>query len=157
MTRLLLILCLALPRFAVAEFEAIVVGVYDGETLELAVEGRHLKLRLLGIDAPEAGQPHAARSRNSLAELCESKTVRVDEVGVDERTRVFGRVECGGMDASEEQVRRGMAWVYRNLPGSNGLYIVQAAARADRRGLWSDDRPVPPWEWHARAGRRTVQ
>jgi endonuclease YncB( thermonuclease family) len=45
-----------------------VVSVHDGDTLTLRTDdGRTLKVRLQGIDAPELGQPFGKRSRDELA------------------------------------------------------------------------------------------
>jgi len=41
-----------------------------------------------------------------------------------------------------------MAWVYtRYAAKGSSLQAIQAKAMDDRRGLWSDDHPVPPWDW----------
>jgi endonuclease YncB( thermonuclease family) len=59
-----------------------------------------------------------------------------------------GRIECDGVDANSEQVRRGMAWVYlRYAPRNSPLYGFEGEARGTRRGLWADPQPVAPWEW----------
>jgi len=44
-------------------------------------------------------------------------------------------------------VRQGMAWVYRQYSRDPALLTIEAEAKADRRGLWQDRHPVPPWEW----------
>ncbi len=40
-----------------------------------------------------------------------------------------------------------MARVYDRYVTDKSLYAVQEEAKAERRGLWHDDKPVPPWEW----------
>lgn len=40
-----------------------------------------------------------------------------------------------------------MAWVYDRYATDKRLYPIQAEAQADRRGLWADPAPVPPWAW----------
>lgn len=44
-----------------------VVRVVDGDTLDLAVRGHPVRIRLLGIDAPERGQPGWTTARDRLA------------------------------------------------------------------------------------------
>ena len=51
------------------------------------------------------------------------------------------------IDANAEQVRRGLAWVYDRYVTDPDLYPLQDAARTERRGLWADSAPTPPWEW----------
>ena len=54
---------------------------------------------------------------------------------------------AASFDANAEHVRRGMAWVYDRHITDKSLYAVQEEAKAERRGLWHDDKPMPPWEW----------
>ncbi len=125
-----------------------VVSVHDGDTLTLLVDRRQVKVRLAEIDAPELGQPFGTRSRQSLGDLCARKPAVVDDRGLDRYGRTLGRVRCAGVDANAEQVRRGWAWVFvRYAPKNSPLYSVEAEARAEKRGLWADPEPVPPWEW----------
>jgi endonuclease YncB( thermonuclease family) len=39
-----------------------------------------------------------------------------------------------------------MASVYDRYVTDKTLYAAQAEAKAERPGLWHDDKPVPPWE-----------
>jgi endonuclease YncB( thermonuclease family) len=129
-----------------------VVSVHDGDTLTVLVSREQIKVRLLDIDAPERRQPFGTRSRQSLADLCAGRDARIAEQGKDRYGRTLGRVNCAGLDANGEQVRRGMAWVFeRYAPKHSPLYAVQAEARAAKRGLWQDAKPVPPWEWRRNA------
>ncbi len=89
----------------------------------------------------------SARARQSLAELCFKRPVKLKTVDVDRYGRTVARVYCDGVDANAEQVRRGMAWVYVRYARDPALRSLEAEARRARRGLWSDSLPVPPWEW----------
>jgi endonuclease YncB( thermonuclease family) len=51
-----------------------VVGIRDGDTLTILVSKRQIRVRLSDIDAPERKQPFGTRSRQSLSEICGSKT-----------------------------------------------------------------------------------
>jgi len=124
-----------------------VTGIADGDTLTVLVDRKQIKVRLLEIDAPESKQPFGTRSRQSLGEMCAGKTATVKWTKKDNRGRILGRVYCGGIDTSAEQVRRGMAWVFDRYVTDRSLYEVQSAAKVARLGLWSDAAPVPPWEW----------
>jgi micrococcal nuclease len=70
----------------------------------------------------------------------------------------YGRLVCmvfvDGTDAGLELIREGFAWAYsKYLPEASvetqqSYTAGQAAARAARIGLWSDNNePVPPWEF----------
>ena len=155
-------LALALAGAANAQIVGEVIGVPDGDTLLVRIDRHVLNVDLRSIDAPEVGQPYGADARDSLAALCDAQTIALDELGIDRGRRVFGEVHCGGLDAGEEQVRRGMAWAKpraadarlreqqaKDRAANPLLRDLQAKARADQRGLWSEPAPIPPWEWSA--------
>jgi endonuclease YncB( thermonuclease family) len=107
-----------------------VVAIADGDTLTvLDARKRQHKIRLDGIDAPERRQAFGKRSRQSLAELCSGKAAIVQDQGKDRYRRTIGRVTCAGVDANAEQVRRGMAWVYKR-------YVHAGLRRASNPFYW---------------------
>jgi endonuclease YncB( thermonuclease family) len=151
LVRILVALALA-PAFSVsaawADFTGKVVAVADGDTLTVLVDRRQVKVHLAEIDAPELKQPFGQRSRQSLADLCLGKDALVREAGRDRSGRTNGRVNCSGIDANAEQVRRGMAWVYkRHNESTSPLYFLEDAAQRAHEGLWVANSPVPPWIW----------
>jgi endonuclease YncB( thermonuclease family) len=127
-----------------------VVKVADGDTLTVLVNKRQVRVRLDSIDAPEHGQALGKRSQQSLAQLCAAKQAWIEDRGKDRYGRTIGRVTCDGADANSEQVRRGMAWVFvRYAPKGSPLYGLEAAAKVQRLGLWSEPHPIAPWKWRA--------
>ena len=66
---LLTVLCSALPGTALAELSGRVVAVHDGDSLTLEVQGRKVRVRLDGIDAPEPGQRFGKSATRSLANI----------------------------------------------------------------------------------------
>ena len=142
------VLALVLSSAARAQLVGVVVGVTDGDTLSVRIDEQVLNVDLRRVDAPEVGQPFGAEARDSLAALCEAKTITLEELGVDRKRRVFGEIDCEGVDAGEEQVKRGLAWT-KPREADTALRELQAKARAQSKGLWSEASPVPPWEWSA--------
>ena len=131
-----------------AEFGGRVVGISDGDTLTVQTDdGQRVRVRLAKIDAPEHDQPYGMASTRSLAALALNRTVRVRKVAEDDYGRMVGEVVADGRDLDAEQVRRGMAWVYRRYSQSRRLYALEAEAKQARRGLWADSNPIPPWDW----------
>lgn len=130
-----------------------IVRVADGDTVTAMKDGAEVKIRLVEIDAPEKAQAYGAASTQSLTELCLNKVANLEEQGKDRYGRTLARVHCDGIDANAEQVRLGMAWVYRRYTSKDSpLYAVEDEAKAARRGLWADAEPVPPWEWRKPLG-----
>jgi hypothetical protein len=45
-------------------------------------------------------------------------------------------------------VRGGLAWWYRKYaPGNVAFEKLEAEAKGDKRGLWADPNPIPPWDY----------
>ena len=150
---LLLTLVLAASGACGETLRGQVVRISDGDTLTLLIDRKQIKVRLTEIDAPEMKQAFGSRSRQSLGELCGRHAATVRTSGRDRYGRVLGRVECGGVDANAEQVRRGMAWVYDRYVTDRSLYALQDEARAAHAGLWADAAPTAPWAWRAKNKR----
>ena len=131
-----------------------VVGVSDGDTVTvLTAENRQFKIRLSGIDAPEKKQPFGTHAKETLARQLFGQAVVVEWSKTDRYGRIVGKIEVDGVDANLEQVREGSAWVYtqylRELPVEDRKLYLEAErlAKAERRGLWHDEQPEPPWQW----------
>jgi len=125
-----------------------VVRVSDGDTFTgLNAENRQVKVRLHGIDAPEAKQPFGTVARKALADLIAEKTVSVEEVDRDRYGRAVGRVPIGGTLVNAEMVRAGLAWRYVTYDKRNEFGGLEDETRRQRRGLWADAHPIAPWEW----------
>ena len=127
---------------------ALVVAISDGDTLTVRPDGgEQLKVRIAEIDAPESRQPFGAASKRSLSDLCFKVRAEIRPQKTDRYGRTVARVTCRGEDASAHQVRTGMAWVFERYATDRSLFRLQDDAKAAGRGLWSDRKPVPPWEW----------
>lgn len=133
--------------FASPVFAHKVIGIADGDTLTLLVDNKPLKVRLANIDAPEKAQPFGNRSRQSLAELCFGEDATYETQDIDRYGRSVAVVTCGDVEVNKTQVERGMAWVYSKYNKDPALPDLQDKAREERRGIWSDHSPIPPWEF----------
>lgn len=138
-----------------------VVGLSDGDTIKVLDRGTTYKIRLMGIDAPERGQPFSKRSTQHLSSLVFRKKVEVHWEKKDFYQRILGKVmvedpsceRCPLIDVNLRQVEAGLAWWYRQYakeqtPKDRALYErAELASREAKLGLWVDPEPVPPWEW----------
>ncbi|HEX7811467.1 MAG TPA: thermonuclease family protein [Burkholderiales bacterium] len=137
-----------------AQLQGRVVGVSDGDTITLLTrEQRQFKIRLSGIDAPEKKQAFGAFAKESLSRQVFGRPVVVEWSKIDRYGRIVGKIEIGGTDVNLEQVREGSAWVYlqylKELPEADRKRYLAAEQQAkdERRGLWRDRDPEPPWQW----------
>lgn len=125
-----------------------VVGVADGDTVTLLTDkNEQVKIRLASIDAPEKAQAFGMASKKSLSDLCFDKPAVVETRGKDKYGRTIGYLSCDGINADAEQIMNGMAWVYRKYSNDEELIKLEDDAKANSAGLWSEESPVPPWEF----------
>jgi endonuclease YncB( thermonuclease family) len=129
------------------ELICLIIAISDGDTIKARCAEETIKIRLAEIDAPEKRQPFGQRSKQSLSDLCYLRQAKITPQTTDRYGRTVAHVACDGTNASTEQVRRGMAWVYRKYSNSPALLNIEAEAKAGGVGLWVDPEPVPPWEW----------
>ena len=146
-----------LASYARADFTGEVVGVIDGDTIDVLHNGRSERIRLHGIDAPEKSQPFGRRSKQAASELSFGEDVTVLEHGRDKYGRTLGEVILpDDRSLNQEMVRSGHAWRYRRYSNDRELDRLESNARNSNRGLWQDDGAVPPWEYRKgkRAGKK---
>ena len=139
-----------------------VVRVIDGDTLVLLVDDEQVRVRLEGIDCPESAQPFGTKAKQALSDLVFGKNVRIKSSGEDRYGRTLGQVfvdvESAGattdvqaeIDVNQFLVAQGLAWHYKRYSDDKQLAQAEKASRREKRGLWADAKPVPPWEWRDR-------
>lgn len=131
-----------------------VASVPDGNTVVILDADEQIIVRIAYIDAPEKGQAFSAPSRQSLTKLCLGKDVIYRIVRSTNSGPALAAVSCDGVDVGRSQLERGMAWVDIRQKAQADLTALETGARQTRRGLWADEKPVPPWEYR-RPLRRT--
>lgn len=131
-----------------------VIKVADGDTITVLDDtNTQHKIRLSGIDAPEKRQAFGNVSRQSLAHMVADQSVVVEWVKVDRYGRKVGKVLLDGLDCNLVQVKRGLAWHYKQYqreqsPTDQQSYAAaEDAARTAKLGLWREANSMPPWEF----------
>ena len=138
---------------AFADFSGPVVGVIDGDTLEVLHNQHPERIRLSGIDCPEKKQAFGQRAKQAASALAFGKDVTIQTHGHDKYTRTIGDVILpDGMNLNQQLVKQGWCWWYRKYaPKDTVLEQLETDAREGRKGLWADPQPVPPWEWRKKS------
>lgn len=146
--------CQQSPATAGPDELVTVTYVPDGDTVSAVDgDGERVRVRLLGIDAPEvahdskAGECGAADARAALERLVlHQKVTLVDDARADSVDR-YGRrlayVDVAGVDAALHQLKAGYAtaWYPRSepRPARHGKYLdAQRAARSAGAGAWAN-------------------
>lgn len=155
MKKLICILLLLLSPLSFAEeLTGKVIKVSDGDTITvLDSNNQKYKIRLQGIDAPETQQAFGETSRQSLASLVYDKEVIILWDKRDKYARILGKVIVDGRDANYEQLKKGLAWYYKQYENDlsdedkERYAEAEAWARNYTEGLWTDSKSIPPWEF----------
>jgi endonuclease YncB( thermonuclease family) len=155
MKKLIVVFILFLSNFAYAKtIEGLVVGVADGDTITVLDQQKNTyKIRLQGIDAPEKKQAFGEKSKQNLHDLVHSKQVRIEYDKEDKYGRIVGKVTVDDVDVCLQQLVLGMAWHYKKYQNEQSLSDralyseTELKSKSLKLGLWSDDTPMPPWEF----------
>ena len=136
------VLAIDLPDSSFATLEAKVYKVFDGDTISIRGGER---VRLLGIDTPEIGEPFSAEAKRFTRDLVQYQTVRL-EFDVRERDTysrllafVYVETDDGWVLVNTELVRVGLARLLFIPP--NGRYEdyfeqVLHEAMVRHQGMW---------------------
>lgn len=130
-----------------------VASVIDGDTLfvYMGLGGKKVKVRLLGIDAPEAGyadkaQCYSTQATQKLKALVSNKFVLLqkDKIQKDDKD-TYGRLLRyvtlleNNISVNEELVKGGYAKAYPSLTSRVELYKrLENLAKEQKLGMWSE-------------------
>jgi len=129
-----------------------VIDVNSGDVITIFNLNRPVRVKLLGVDAPEMGQAFGDVAKSHLAELVHEKSVLVEYFGIAGDGSLTGRVLLDNFDIGAQMIRDGAAWFDPNnvthlSPADREIYHQsEQAARSEHRGLWQAENPMAPWE-----------
>jgi endonuclease YncB( thermonuclease family) len=125
-----------------------VIGVKDGDTIEILVNNKPVTVRLYGVDSPEKKQDFGTQAKNFTSQLVFGKYISLNDKGKDRYGRTIGEIFLpDGKSLNKELVANGYAWYYRAYANDPQLGYLENDARRLERGLWSQPDPVAPWEF----------
>lgn len=133
------------------EISGKVIGIKDGDTIEIIYKEAPLIIRLAHIDCPEIkrGQPFGKAAKQFTSDLCFGKVVTVlNKNEFDSYDRLIGVIINPTDDTVNlELVKAGLAWHYKKY-SSDILYSgTEAIAKEKKIGVWADNNPIAPWDW----------
>ena len=151
------------------QYKAVATFMQDGDTFtatskQYATKGikanGNVLCRVDSVDAPETphppykkGQPYGEEARKKLQQMILNKEISIRIVrasnGDPNEPGLYGRdicqIEVEGANVSTELIRAGAAWLYREYNNYfTGLETVEANAKAEGRGLFSNPNAVYP-------------
>ena len=149
-----------------SDFTGKVIRVVDGDTIHVVPDDRNqypdskyrktgfVPVRMRGIDSPEKNQVYGPEARDMLVSLILQETISVVFKNIDQYGRFVGYVFLDGRNINLEMVESGYAWAYMQYvdkPYASEFYNAEQQSRKERKGLWKQSNPIPPWEWRKSA------
>jgi micrococcal nuclease len=118
---------------------ATVIKVLDGDTFVLSGDRR---VRLLGIDTPEKGEPFSEAAKHFADSLLNGRhiTIEFDRTQTDKYGRLLGYVRYREFFINKMMLERGLARLYffqGTKKYNSELIAAQKQARERKIGIWS--------------------
>lgn len=138
--------------------EVVAGSVHDGDTFRAQCNGKELKIRLCGVDAPEVSQPLGIESRNYLRSLFSKAGNKAIIVKMDSdrygRTvaEVLIELPSGEQSIQEELLKTGLAYHYKqyskNCSNSDVFDTAEEIGRSSGKGVWAlQNGGERPWDY----------
>ncbi len=138
------------------DFIGQVISITDGDSIKVMHNGQAESVRLVGIDCPEKGQAFSQRAKKEISILAFGQKVTVHPVDIDRYGRTVATVVLpSGKNLNHELVKAGWCmWFRKYAPNDTILENLENEAKQVKRGLWSDPKPIPPWEYRKKQYQR---
>lgn len=122
--------------------DAKVVKIMDGDTIDVSLNGKIYRVRYIGIDTPEIGEPFYQEATNKNSELVGGKTVKLerDVSETDKYGRLLRYVYVGDLFVNAELARSGYARAITYQPDvrfQSFLESMEQEAKQALRGMWT--------------------
>ena len=147
--------------FANSQIEYAVLNCHDGDTCQLkSPDNMKLKIRLIGIDAPEVAnrknktsQPMGEESKNYINQLIKNKTVTLKNYATDPFGRSLSEIYFNNENINLKMIQAGMAEVYHGkmVKEFNVSPYLKAEQEAKNKklGIWSLKNYQSPKEYRS--------
>ena len=119
-------------------FFAKVIGVKDGDTIEVLFNNNPIVIRLEHIDCPEKKQPFGKRAKQFASDFCFGKIVNIISKGKTDRyKRLIAEVKIeNGNILNKELVRNGLAMHYKKYSKAGEYDLLENRTRLVFHTTW---------------------
>ena len=138
-----------------------VLKVLDGDTIQVTDGNLKLKVRMIGIDAPERAQKYGDFSKKRLKDkiLNQFVSLKVAKKTTDSYGRILAEVFYQTRNINIEMVQESLAFYYRpfcqSYPNAKEKYdydilpyvMAEEQAKKQRKYIWSDQKEELPCEF----------
>lgn len=130
------------------------VGVSDGDTIWVMIEGEKTRVKIDGVDCPELGQEFGINAKQFTSDLVSGKVIEVNLIGIGESNTPVAYILVEKDDVGIELLKAGLAWNLKRYKTDDPIYAyVEQDAKAGKVGLWSMANPIAPWDYRNEALR----
>lgn len=144
----LYIFLLFFSNIVFAQISGKVIGIKDGDTVVILLEGNIQKtLRLAEVDCPENSQPFGKNAKQFTSDQIFGKQINFIETDTDRYGRTIAKIYYDNKYLSAEIIKAGFGWWYYYYSNDKNLKMLEDEASKNKIGLWSDPNSIPPWEW----------
>jgi len=135
-----------------------VIGIKDGDTIDILFNGKSLTVRLAHIDCPEKSQAFGKNAKQFTSDKCFGEIVKVNSDNkFDRNGRLIGVVlNQNGENINKELVKAGLAWFYYKYSTDTSYSFLEQGARQKRIGIWSETDPIPPWDYRKKSKKVVI-
>ncbi|WP_298539478.1 thermonuclease family protein [uncultured Aquimarina sp.] len=120
------------------EFEAKVIGVKDGDTIEVLYNNEPIIIRLEHIDCPEKKEAYWKRAKQFTSDFCFGKKVKVISKGkFDRYRRLIAEIKYNDKILNKELVANGYAIHFKKYSTDASYDSLESIAKQKNIGIWS--------------------
>ncbi|WP_299444083.1 thermonuclease family protein [uncultured Aquimarina sp.] len=120
------------------EFEAKVIGIKDGDTIEVLYENEPVVIRLEHIDCPEKKQAYWQKAKQFTSDFCFGKKVQVISKGrFDRYRRLIAEIKYEDKILNKELVTNGYAIHFKKYSKDKSYASLEHIAKQNSIGIWS--------------------
>ncbi len=133
------------------KFFAKVIGIKDGDTIEVLYKKEPIIIRLAHIDCPEKKQPFGKKAKQFTSDFCFGKKVKVISKGkFDRYRRLIAVIEFKDQVLNKELVANGYALHFKKYSKDAIYSNLEQQARLYKKGMWSQEKLMEPWIFRKR-------
>ncbi|MBW1297017.1 thermonuclease family protein [Aquimarina litoralis] len=120
------------------QFEAKVIGIKDGDTIEVLYNNEPIVIRLEHIDCPEKKQDYWQKAKQFTSDFCFGKKVTVISKGrYDRYRRLIAEIKYKDKVLNKELVANGYAIHFKKYSTDVNYHALEIIAKQKNIGIWS--------------------
>lgn len=129
------------------EFCAKVIGIKDGDTIEVLYNKKPVIIRLEHIDTPEKKQAFGSKAKKFVSDKIFNKKVRIVNKGKWHWSRLIAEVYLKKENINKQLVKNGLAMHYKKYSKSIEYANLEVIAKEAKIGMWSLSEVIAPWDF----------